>query len=181
MAGMEEGPPGPMHVLCFAHMGRLTEARETFRHLMERQVSVIAANRAPVNLLCDLLEAAVLLEEREAANILAEQLDGIAATPRNDFWSGRHLGGAARLSGEPVKALDYYRKALDASIKVRVRPEIALTRLELAQLLLEHYPRERGEALEHLDFAIAEFEDMKMQPSLERALALKIKAESGPV
>ena len=27
-----------------------------------------------------------------------------------------------------------------------------------------------AEALEHLDFAIAEFQDMKMQPSLERAL-----------
>jgi len=27
--------------------------------------------------------------------------------------------------------------------------------------------------LEHLDFAIKEFEEMKMQPSLEKALALK--------
>jgi len=36
--------------------------------------------------------------------------------------------------------------------------------------LLEHYPPERAEAVEHLDFAIAEFRDMKMQPSLERAL-----------
>jgi len=31
----------------------------------------------------------------------------------------------------------------------------------------------RTEALEHLDFAIAEFRDMKMQPSLERALKHK--------
>ena len=37
-------------------------------------------------------------------------------------------------------------------------------------LLMEHYPEERAEALEHLDFAIGEFRDMKMQPSLERAL-----------
>ncbi len=35
--------------------------------------------------------------------------------------------------------------------------------------VLEHYPKERAEALEHLDFAIAEFRDMKMQPSLEPA------------
>ena len=35
--------------------------------------------------------------------------------------------------------------------------------------------------MEHLDIAIAEFEDMKMQPSLERALALKDNAESAPV
>ena len=32
---------------------------------------------------------------------------------------------------------------------------------------------ERAEALEHLDFAITEFRDMKMQPSLERALRRK--------
>ena len=54
--------------------------------------------------------------------------------------------------------------------QIRFRPEIALTRLQLAELLLEHYPDERAEALDHLDFAIAEFRDMKMQPSLERAL-----------
>ena len=45
-----------------------------------------------------------------------------------------------------------------------------LTSLSLAELLLEHYPDERDAAIEHLDFAIAEFREMKMQPSLERAL-----------
>ena len=48
---------------------------------------------------------------------------------------------------------------------------MALTRLQLAELLLEHYPDERAEALEHLNLAIAELRDMKMQPSLERALS----------
>ena len=37
----------------------------------------------------------------------------------------------------------------------------------------KHYPKEGAEALEHLDFAIGEFRDMKMQPSLERALKHK--------
>ena len=61
-------------------------------------------------------------------------------------------------------------QALEAAGRIRFRPEIALTRFQLAELLLEHYPDERAEALEHLDFAIGEFRDMKMQPSLERAL-----------
>ena len=56
---------------------------------------------------------------------------------------------------------------------MRFRPEIALIRLQLAELLLEHYPEERAEALEHLDSAINEFREMKMQPSLERALKHK--------
>ncbi len=48
-------------------------------------------------------------------------------------------------------------------------PEIALTRLQLAELLLEHYPGEKTEAREDLDFSIGESREMKMQPSLERA------------
>jgi len=31
-------------------------------------------------------------------------------------------------------------------------------------------PNERAAAIDHLDFAITEFREMKMQPSLERAL-----------
>jgi len=56
---------------------------------------------------------------------------------------------------------------------MRFRPEIAITRLQLTELLQEHYPEEKPEALEHLDFAINEFREMKMQPSLERALRHK--------
>jgi len=55
---------------------------------------------------------------------------------------------------------------------MHLRPELALTHLGLAELLLEHpSPGEgRDAAIEHLDFAIAEFREMKMQPALERAL-----------
>ena len=53
---------------------------------------------------------------------------------------------------------------------LRFRAEIALTRLELAELLLAHYPDDKAEAMEHLDFAISELREMKMQPTLEHAL-----------
>ena len=43
----------------------------------------------------------------------------------------------------------------------------------LAELEKDHYPEEKKDALEHLDFAIREFRDMKMRPSLERALRRK--------
>ena len=56
---------------------------------------------------------------------------------------------------------------------MRFQPELALTRLQLAELLLAHYADEKSEALEHLDFAIKEFREMKMQPSFERALRHK--------
>ena len=45
--------------------------------------------------------------------------------------------------------------------------------IQLAAVLLEHYLGERAEAQEHLDFAVGEFQEMKMQPSLQRALRHK--------
>jgi len=59
---------------------------------------------------------------------------------------------------------------LGAGTRLRSRSETALTRLELAELLLAQYPDEKAEAAEHLDFAIGELREMKMQPALERAL-----------
>ena len=72
---------------------------------------------------------------------------------------------------EPDKARAYYHEALQAAGKIRFRPEIALIRLQLAELLLDRYSDDRAEAMEYLDFVIGEFRDMKMQPSLKRALS----------
>jgi hypothetical protein len=38
--------------------------------------------------------------------------------------------------------------------------------------VIVYYPAEKADAREHLDFAIREFREMKMQPSLDRALNL---------
>ena len=111
--------------------------------------------------------------DQDAAAALAPRLAGLdkyAPIP----WGaslGHSLGGAKALLGNLEGARAHYQAALDVLAKIRFRPEIALTRLQLAELLLEHYPEERAEAMEHLDFAIGEFRDMKMQPSLERALS----------
>jgi len=50
---------------------------------------------------------------------------------------------------------------------------LVLTRLQLAKLLLEYYAQDRSEVIAYLDFCIAEFHEMKMQPSLEQALRHK--------
>jgi tetratricopeptide (TPR) repeat protein len=71
------------------------------------------------------------------------------------------------------EARKYYDEAIKVCTEMPFRPELALTRLQLAELLLEHYSNEKKEAVEHLDFCIKEFRDMKMQPSLERALRHK--------
>jgi tetratricopeptide (TPR) repeat protein len=122
------------------------------------------------------LEAAVLAGHRPAAELLLRRLAG-SSSITSGMWltkcTGRHLGAAAAFLGRPNEARKYYQEAIRACTEMKFRPELALTRLQLAELLLEHYPKERAEALEHLDFAIKEFQDMKMQPSLERALRHK--------
>ena len=123
-----------------------------------------------------MLEAVVVAGDRDKTAVLAARLapaavfstsGNAAATP------ARHLGGASALLGDYNPARGYYAQALEAAGKIRFRPEIALTRLQLAELLLDHYSAERAEAMGHLDFAITEFGAMKMQPSLERALKRK--------
>ena len=122
------------------------------------------------------LEAAVLAGHRQAAELLLNRWAG-SRTVTSGLWHttclGRHLGAAAAFLGRPDEARKYYQKAIKVCKEIRFRPELALTRLQLADLLLEHHPDEKSEALEHLGFAIKEFREMKMQPSLERALKHK--------
>jgi tetratricopeptide (TPR) repeat protein len=123
-----------------------------------------------------LLETAVLAKHTRAAEILLNLLVGATYKTtgvQNPTCLARHLGGAAALLGRYEEARKHYGEATRVCTEMRFRPELALTRLQLAELLLEHYPKERAEALEHLDFAISEFRDMKMRPWLERALRHK--------
>jgi len=127
-----------------------------------------------------LLEAAVVLEEREAVEPLAAALRPAAHFLANGsrgtamvVSNARLLAAAEALLGHTEQSKADYQLAIETCGKIGFRPDMALARLGLAELLLEHYPDERANALEHLDFAIAEFREMKMQPALERALKHK--------
>jgi hypothetical protein len=141
-----------------------------------------------VHVLCCFFETAILLGDRDATARLYRKFDGLTGVQLNTRTElsniARQLGDAARLLGEPVAAMDHYRRSLDWAIQLRFRPEIALTRLNIAEVLLPQPsgdndagggldPQRQAEAQGHLDFAIEEFRAMKMQPSLERALRHK--------
>ena len=97
-------------------------------------------------------------------------------------WGTDHPGeGPCKLHGgkTPVKTGCYskiQRKRLRELIEeflndpdpFNLLPEVALLRA----LVLDYIERydERDLAIDHVDFAIAEFQDMKMQPALGRAL-----------
>ena len=122
------------------------------------------------------LEGAIAVGHRRAASALMARLDCVAHLsflPVFQTCVGRHLGDAAVLVGDQMAARACYMQALEAAGKIGFRPELALTHLRLAELLLEDAENSsRSEAQAHLDTAIPELRDMKMQPALERALAL---------
>jgi hypothetical protein len=114
--------------------------------------------------------------DKDTAQALERRLAPLAPYP----WAkgsavsyARLLGGAAALLDEREQAAAYYQQALDVCARIGLRPEIALTHLQLAELLLGGSAEDQKRAVEHLDLAIEEFRAMKMQPSLERALRHK--------
>jgi tetratricopeptide (TPR) repeat protein len=163
--------------LLLAHFGKNEEASE----ILEKNVvnrSGIGTDEDWTQVWYDAcaLEAAVVVGHHHAAELLLSRLrdQGLATSGSwHPTCIPRHLGGAAALLGKYDEARKYYQEAIKVCTEMPFRPELALTRLQLAELLLEHYPNEKKEALEHLDFAIKEFREMKMQPSLERALRHK--------
>jgi hypothetical protein len=87
--------------------------------------------------------------------------------------ASEQLGAAAVLPADQIAARAYTEQALAVAGKVQNRPELALSRLQLAELLAEGTPAERTEGMAHLGVAISELEAMHMQPALVRALALR--------
>jgi len=164
-------------LFCLVHLGRHAEVAEMLERLVVARPGIGSVeDETPVWIDITLLEVAVLAGHRQAADLLLNRLAG-SSSHTSGLWlttcKERHLGAAASLLGRPDEARKYYEEAIRACTEMKFRPELALTRLQLAELLLEHFPKERAEALEHLDFAINEFREMKMQPSLERALKHK--------
>ena len=160
-------------VLCLAHLGRRAEAREALSELLSERNIGPEVDETPATFLATLLKASVLTEESTAAEFLARRLNDLSRFAADGSYLtcvARHLGGAAALLEDPEEARTLYQGAVELTGRIRNRPELALTRLQLAELLFDHYPEEREEALKHVVFSVAEFRDMKMKSSLERAL-----------
>lgn len=85
----------------------------------------------------------------------------------------RHRATVAAMVGETDRAIAGYREAIAFCEHIGHRPELAMTRLDLAELLLKSGRDERGEALAQLDRAIPELETMEMAPALARAVHLR--------
>jgi tetratricopeptide (TPR) repeat protein len=167
----------PITCLILAHLGLKDEAVEILEKTVVRRPG-IGTTEDEIHIWIDTpyLEAAVITGHRRAAELLLNRFSGTGIYT-SGLWHitciPRHLGGAAALLERYDEARNHYQEAIRVCTEMRFRPELALTQLQLAELLLEQYPQEKSEAIAHLDFVIPEFRDMKMQPSLERALRHK--------
>jgi tetratricopeptide (TPR) repeat protein len=179
-SGRSDAALAPEAALCFAHLGRRVEAQRA----LEAHRSTVPRNTfqetLSTNSLTWLLEAAVLVGSKPAARDFAERLSGAPAqisiaigTAASGTCPARHLGAAAALLGDYEQALRCYGQALEAAGKIQFRPEIALTHLQIARLLLEPGDSvEADDAKQRLQFAIAELREMQMAPALQSALEL---------
>jgi DNA-binding NarL/FixJ family response regulator len=187
-------PPGPRpaaffirtaaRALCLAQLGRLEEARAVVGPVLnDLETSTDAELR--IAALVMLLQAAIVVEDRGASQALAARVASVAhLIGETGIYTcvARHLADAAALAGDRAVARAYYMQALDSASKTRFRPELALSHLGLAELLLEGENHDTwSEALEHVNLAIPELQDMHMQPALERALALSHRLDPAPV
>ena len=145
-------------LLIKAHLGMSEEVKEYLANPELGPESIPSA----ISIMS--LQSALYIKDWETASRfgigLSSLSDGLGLQPQ--VVIARLLGSAKAGIGDINDAREYFYKAIDIGSRVRHRPEIALTRLQLAELLLEHYPDERAEAMGHLDFAIGEFKDMKM-------------------
>jgi serine/threonine protein kinase/tetratricopeptide (TPR) repeat protein len=166
----------PLELLPLAFLGHNDEVNDTLeKQVVNRPGFGTSEDELPAWKDVIYLETAVMVKNRQAVELLMQRLCGtsVCGMMKNMTCTSRYLGDAAAFLGKPDEAREHYQVALDLAYKLRSRPEIALIRLQLAELLLEHYPDEKKEAREYLDFSINEFREMKMQPALERALRHK--------
>jgi tetratricopeptide (TPR) repeat protein len=168
--------PAPTKAYYLACGGESEEVVAVLDEVADHYAAEPEKTTHPFPTLVLLLETAVLAQHKRAGEVLFNLLvGGVYKTSglHNPTCVARHLGGAATLLEKHEEARKYYGEAIKVCTGMQFRPELALTRLQLAELLLEHYPKQRAEAVEHVEFAISEFRDMKMQPWLERALRHK--------
>jgi eukaryotic-like serine/threonine-protein kinase len=164
-----------------AHVGRTDEARVLIDKFLDDPDVPASDSRTPATILRLLLEAAVVTGYRDTAAIfepmVAPMADMLFTEPDMTYCVGRNLGGAAQLLGQTERAREYYERGIAACERDQHRPELALCRLELAELILSHYPAERGEAMKLLDSVVGDFRVMHMQTFLERALRRKLQTQ----
>jgi DNA-binding CsgD family transcriptional regulator len=171
----------PGQVLTLAYLGREAEVRAHLdEFVLAREGLGTDVDETPGYMDVFRLEAAVLVGHRVAAARLLGRLarsDLTTTGVRLPTCIARHLGTAAALLGRRDEARAFFQSALATAHAMRFRPEVALTCLGLAELLLTSYPDQHAEAVKYLEVALRELREMGMAPAVAHAQRLATQAE----
>jgi DNA-binding CsgD family transcriptional regulator len=177
------GPPALVigRALALAALGQVDQARLLAGPLLDQLPHIdFEDSWGEVIHLVLGMQCAIGLQHRPASRALAAQLECVAYLSIEE-WAmtsvPRQLAAASVLNGDNVAAHAYCARALEAAGKIGFRPDIALTHLQLAELLLDEGNRQQAQ--KHLDIAIPELNEIRMQPAHTRALSLMAVADRG--
>ena len=122
--------------VCLSQLGRIDEARQLAGPLLDGEL-----DEEPIGQLHLRLQLAVLWEDHLAATRLAEELNPVAHVSYTMVGCvGRVLGASWAMRGDVARARAAFELAIRTCTTSHFRPELALARLDLAKLLLAHYP-----------------------------------------
>ena len=171
--------PPRFKAFYLAHLGRKENTIEYLDELLQKR-SHIDSKEDESWWWWDIidLESAILVGHRDWAESVLNRFSDSSIQTTGIYYTTcipRHLGAAAAMLERTDEAKGHYQEAIRVCTEMPFRPDLALSRFQLAALQLQHFPEERIEAQEHLEFAISEFKEMKMKPSLEKAINLRNK------
>jgi class 3 adenylate cyclase len=158
-----------------AMAGLLDEARRATRVLISELGITGEKDWTPTDSLLHLLSTSVMTRDVDIVRMLYKRLAPFDSLYTRNGTVARPLGLADLLLEDPAAARSHFATALDVATQVGDRPEAARIRLAIARTLFEHYADEHAAAREHLNFALSEFQAMKMQPALEEAMRLRMR------
>ena len=180
--------PGWVCVLAhlLADTGRHDEAREILDNFAADDFRGLPLDGIWLGAMGYLAETAAILGDATHAQVLHDMLEPYADRNVAIGWASactgsaaRHLGLLADLLGKRQQAIAYFETALAMNERMRARPWVANTQVELARVLSQQTAgRERAGEL--LESAIGEAQRLGMPRLVERAEAVRSGAAVTP-
>ena len=174
------------YALALSHcdLGRESEARSEFERLAAHNFSDVARNNAWLFSVAYLSEICAFLGDAERAKRLYDSLlpfadRNVSTSPALIFGSAsRYLGLLARTLGNRQQAARHFEDALEMNEGMGMRQAVVRTQVDYADFLLARGEAgDRTKALDLANHALAAARELGMKPMVEKALALKLKAQ----
>jgi class 3 adenylate cyclase len=169
----------------YALLEREPEAREQFEKLAAEEFANIPDDVNYLVVIAAAAYAARFIGDARRAEVLYGMLlpySGLTITANNGAVC---YGAAALVLGELAETMSrfeeaesHYLEAIDMNERIGARPYLGNARVRYAEMLLARdRPSDRHKALAQVDQALPIFQELGMKALLERALALKLKAQ----